>query len=57
MRLTNRGQTIIEYLLLLSFVALIGLKVASFIQNSFRDGAPVLKREIIEYNLHTGIGF
>ena len=53
----NQGQTIIEYLLLLSFVVLIGLKVAGFMHNAFKKGAPALKQVVIENNLHTGVGF
>ncbi|HBQ21735.1 MAG: hypothetical protein A2Z91_03180 [Deltaproteobacteria bacterium GWA2_38_16] len=53
----TKGQAIVEYLLLLSFVVLIMLKVGSFIQNSFKKGAPILKEVVIEQNLETGVGF
>lgn len=53
----RRGQTVVEYLLLLSFVVLISLKVGSFIQNAFKKGAPVLKESVIEQNLETGWEF
>lgn len=46
-----------EYLLLLSFVALIALKVGIFVRNAFKKGAPELKSVVIEENLNTGIGF
>lgn len=51
------GQTILEYLLLLAFVALVMIKVAEFIQKAFEKGGPALKNTVIERNLETGIGF
>lgn len=52
-----RGQTIVEYLLLLSFVALIALWVSDFVRNAFQRASPTLKQQVIERNLNTGIGF
>ena len=53
----KKGQTMVEYLLLLSFVVMIGLWVSDFIRNAFKKGAPSLKQQVIEENLNTGIGF
>lgn len=53
----NKGQTVVEYLLLLAFVALVMIKVVEFIQRAFEKGGPLLKREVIEKNLETGVGF
>ena len=51
------GQTAVEYLLLLLFVAMIALKVGEFIRGAFQKGGPTLKSQVIEQNLHTGVGF
>ena len=56
MRRTS-GQTAVEYLLLLLFVLMIALKVGEFIRGAFQKGGPTLKSQVIEQNLHTGIGF
>ena len=53
----SSGQTVVEYLLLLSFVALVALKVGLFVRNAFKKGAPELKKVVIEENLNTGVGF
>lgn len=56
-RRSKKGQTVVEYVLLLSFVTLIGLWVANFVRQAFLKGGPTLKQQVIEQNLNTGIGF
>jgi len=56
-RLNHRGQTMVEYLLLVSLVALIALKVGSFVRDIFQEAGPQLKEKVIEEELETGIGF
>ena len=56
-RLNHRGQTMVEYLLLVSLVALIALKVGSFVREIFQKAGPQLKGQVIEEELKTGIGF
>lgn len=51
------GQTVVEYLLLLLFVVLIAIKVSEFMRNAFKKGGGALKKDVIERNLKTGIGF
>lgn len=51
------GQTIVEYLLLVSFVIFIGVWVVEFVQKAFQRGGPTLKQRVIEENLNTGVGF
>lgn len=46
-----------EYLLLLAFVAIVMVKVAQFIQGAFKKGGPILKENVIEQNLRTGVKF
>lgn len=56
-RRSKKGQTIVEYMLLLSFVTLIGLWVADFVRQAFLKGGPTLRQQVIEQNLSTGVGF
>jgi len=56
-RLNHRGQTMVEYLLLVSLVALIALKVGSFVREIFHEAGPQLKEQVIEEELQTGRGF
>ncbi len=53
---TQRGQTMVEYILLLAFVVMIMVRVGISLREILSEGGKGLKTGI-EGDLHTGVGF
>ncbi|MBI4041494.1 MAG: hypothetical protein HY390_06485 [Deltaproteobacteria bacterium] len=53
----HSGQTIVEYMLLVTFVVMIAWRLSLFFVDIFQQAAPRLKADVIERQLNTGREF
>ena len=52
----TRGQSTVEYILLVAFGAIFSLQLVRFFNGVFQDGLQILENNI-EYEVRTGEGF